>query len=71
MWHHAQERQDVVLLDAVPYGRRGPWAVSLWVKFGDLWGLDLGYVYSHWNLTAAAALATDPTAGWFPNQVGA
>ena len=64
-----QAQQDVVFLQNVPYGRQGPWAVNIWVKFGDLWGLDLGYMYSHWNSTGAAAFVADPTDAWFPNQV--
>ncbi len=33
-----QTGNDALLLDSVPYGRSGRFAVSLWVKFGNLFG---------------------------------
>ena len=35
-----QSQQESVLLDSVPYGRQGPWAVNIWAKLGDQWGQD-------------------------------
>ena len=34
----AQTRKGALLLDSVPYGRSGDWAVSMWVRFGNLFG---------------------------------
>lgn len=59
----------MALLSSVPYGTSGPFALNIWVKLGDQWGPDLGYVYSHWSSTGAAAFLADPSATWFPNQV--
>ena len=37
----SQDQQDVALLDSVPYGRRGAWALNIWAKLGDQWGPNL------------------------------
>lgn len=34
----AQTGKGALLLDSVPYGRSGDWAVSVWVRFGNLFG---------------------------------
>lgn len=36
-----QSQQEPVLLDSVPYGQQGPWAMNIWAKLGDQWGQDL------------------------------
>ena len=33
-----QTGKGALLLDSVPYGRSGDWAVSVWVRFGNLFG---------------------------------
>lgn len=52
----------MVLLDAVPYGTKGPFAINVWVKVSSLSGSQFEYVFSH-NSTVPE------TSSWGPNQV--
>ena len=52
----------MVLLDAVPYGTKGPVAINVWVKVASLSGSQFEYVFSH-NSTVPE------TSSWGPNQV--
>ena len=52
----------MVLLDAVPYGTKGPFAINVWVKVTSLSGSQFEYVFSH-NSTVPE------TSSWGPNQV--
>ena len=57
-----QANDSMVLLDAVPYGTKGPFAINVWVKVASLSGSQFEYVFSH-NSTVPE------TSSWGPNQV--
>ena len=57
-----QANDSMVLLDAVPYGTKGPFAINVWVKVTSLSGSQFEYVFSH-NSTVPE------TSSWGPNQV--
>ena len=38
---------SAVILDYVPYGAAGPFAITLWAKPGGLFGSNYEYLYSH------------------------
>ena len=52
----------MVLLQSVPYGTAGPFAINVWVKVANLAGSQFEYVFSH-NSTVP------DTTSWGPNQV--
>jgi hypothetical protein len=52
-----QAGKGALLLDSVPYGRSGDWAVSVWVRFGNLFGNGAVagvHVYTKWHLPHGA-----------------
>ena len=53
----------MVVLQPVPYGTAGPFAINVWVKVASVAGSLFEYVFSH-NST------TPDTTTWGPNQVG-
>ena len=61
----------MALLSNVPYGTSGAFALNIWVKLGEQWGADLGYVFSHWSSAGSAAFKANPANTWFANQVTA
>ncbi|CAK0785312.1 hypothetical protein CVIRNUC_008519 [Coccomyxa viridis] len=58
----SEANDSMVLLDAVPYGTKGPFAINVWVKVTSLSGSQFEYVFSH-NSTVPE------TSSWGPNQV--
>ena len=58
-----QDDGSLVLLDPVPYGQQGPWAVNMWFKATDISGTSLQYLYAH---AASNNYAAD---SFYPNQV--
>jgi hypothetical protein len=62
-----QGDQDVVALDAVPYGAStGAFSINIWARPADLAGGNFSYVLSHRGAAPGAAAAQ---AGWGPNQI--
>lgn len=64
--HNSQTQQDAVMLDNVPYGLRGPFAVSLWVRRwpdSNVSGDAFQYLFSHSGIASASAFS--------PNQASA
>ncbi|KAK9823790.1 hypothetical protein WJX72_005525 [[Myrmecia] bisecta] len=54
--------QSEVVLDSVPYGRQGPWAINIWMRSTSAVGEAFQYIYSHNSTTSAAT-------SWDANQV--
>lgn len=52
----------MVVLDPVPYGTAGPFAINVWIKVTSLHGEQFEYVFSH-NAT------TPNPSSWGPSQV--
>lgn len=42
-----QQNDSTIVLDSVPYGASGAWAVNLWFKPGPLYGDNFQYLFSH------------------------
>ena len=57
-----QANDSMVVLDSVPYGTAGPFAINVWVKVTSLNGEQFEYVFSH-NAT------TPNPSSWGPSQV--
>lgn len=57
-----QVNDSMVVLDPVPYGTAGPFAINVWVKVTSLNGEQFEYVFSH-NAT------TPNPSSWGPSQV--
>ena len=61
-----QALNPTVLLDSVPYGQQGPWAVNIWMRAGNLSGSGFQYILDHGSSVAAGDVDY-----WGPNQVAA
>ncbi len=57
-----QANDSMVVLQPVPYGTAGPFALNVWVKVGSLAGSQFEYVFSQ-NSTVP------DTSSWGPSQV--
>lgn len=57
-----QANDSMVVLDTVPYGTTGAFAVNVWVKVNSLSGSQFEYIFSH-NSTVPSS------SSWGPNQV--
>ena len=55
-----QDAGSLVLLDPVPYGQQGPWAISLWFKVTDISGTSLQYLLAHAASNNYAEDSLDP-----------
>lgn len=56
-----QAQDSYAVLDTVPYGRQGPFAINLWFKVDDIFGDSYAYLYSH---------ESSSPSDFGPNQVG-
>eukprot|EP00884_Botryococcus_braunii_P015271 jgi/Botrbrau1/2427/Bobra.0395s0049.1 len=62
----SRDQQSTVVLDDVPYGTRGPFAINLWMRAGNITGDQLQYLYSH---NSSATDGDVNSLAWGPNQV--
>lgn len=64
------DAKDVVVLENVEYGTKGPFTINVWMKKDistDLYGASHQYIFSHTSLAIANAPQLSPSE---PNQVG-
>jgi hypothetical protein len=61
---HFQDVDSTIVLESVPYGKSGAWAINIWIKPGSVYGNNFQYIFSH------AANKMYQT-GWESNQARA